>query len=231
MRSWSQKQATVVRSLFENDDRFTLVYGAVGSGKTAVATASLVVWSTRHRNEIIGLVAKTSSQTKDVILPEISKCCWELGIAFEKKDSQRYRVGRNLFRCFDGNDVTAIERIQGYNLAGLYVDEVVNMPEKILMEFDNRLRSGKEQRAIFTANPGNPAHWFKRNWVDRADSIGMRTYLLLMEDNPGLTERFVESTKLTSQGGFFRRRVLGEWANLDGNVYLDFREPAMAPAL
>ena len=169
MRHWSPKQAKVVRSLFENDDRFTLVYGAVGSGKTAVATASMVVWSTRHRNEIIGLVAKTSSQTKDVILPEIAKCCGELGINFRKKDSQRYRVGRNLFRCFDGNDVTAIERIQGYNLVGLYVDEVVNMPEKILMEFDNRLRSGNEQRAIFTANPGNPAHWFKKNWVDRAD--------------------------------------------------------------
>ena len=228
-RRWSQKQAEVVRSLYENPERFTLVYGAVGSGKTAAACASMVVWSTTVRNEIFGVVAKTTSQTKDVILPEIAKACAELGVAFQKKDSQRYQVGRNMFRTFDGNDVTAIERIQGYNLIGLYVDEVVNMPEMILMEFDNRLRAGREQRAIFTANPGNPAHWFKKSWVDRAEDISLRPYRLLMADNPGLSERFVESTKLTSQGGFYQRRVLGEWANLDGNVYLDFREPAEAP--
>ena len=64
---------------------------------------------------------------------------------------------------------------------------------------------------------------------DRADEIKMRQYLLLMSDNPGLSERFIESTKLTSQGGFYQRRVLGEWANLEGNVYTDFREPAHAP--
>ena len=229
MRRWSAKQLQVLRSLFQRDERFTLVYGAVGSGKTAVATAAMVVWASQLQDELIGVVAKTTAQTKDIIVPEVAKCCGELGLRFEKIDSQRYRVGRNIWRAFDGNDVTAIERIQGYNLAGLYVDEVVNMPEKILMEFDNRLRAGKDQRAIFTANPGNPAHWFKQQWVDRADEIGMRTYLLLMADNPGLSERFVESTKLTSQGGFYQRRVLGEWANLEGNVYTDFREPAMAP--
>ena len=229
MRKWSKKQRDVIKSLWTNDDRFTLVYGAVGSGKTAVATAAMVIWSTTLNQELIGLVAKTTAQTKDVIIPEIIKCCGELGIRFEKLDSQRYRVGRNTFRAFDGNDVSAIDRIQGYNLAGLYVDEVVNMPEMILMEFDNRLRAGKEQRAIFTANPGNPAHWFKRQWVDRAEDIHMRQFLLLMSDNPGLSDRFVESTKLTSQGGFYQRRVLGEWANLEGNVYTDFREPANAP--
>ena len=229
MRRWSAKQLQVLRSLFERKDRFTLVYGAVGSGKTAVATAAMVVWASQLQDELIGVVAKTTAQTKDIIVPEVSKCCGELGLRFEKIDSQRYRVGRNIWRAFDGNDVTAIDRIQGYNLAGLYVDEVVNMPEKILMEFDNRLRAGKDQRAIFTANPGNPAHWFKQQWVDRAEEIGMRQYLLLMADNPGLSERFVESTKLTSQGGFYQRRVLGEWANLEGNVYSNFREPAHAP--
>ena len=96
MRQWSSKQLKVLRSLYENDERFTLVYGAVGSGKTAVASAALVLWSTTVNQELIGLVAKTTAQTKDVVIPEIVKCCGELGIRFEKIDGQRFRVGRNI---------------------------------------------------------------------------------------------------------------------------------------
>lgn len=230
-RQWSAAQMPLI-DLYENPRRFILSCGAVGSGKTSAAIAGFVRWSLAYHEQMFGMVAKTTMQSSDVVLAEVRRFCREWKIPMDKDGSRkRLRVGTNLFRVFDSNDVTSIDRVQGYNLAGLYIDEVLNVPHQMMQEFDNRLRAVKSPKCVMTANPGSPAHWFKREWVDRADEVNLAQVHLMMDDNPTLSEEFKQSIKATSTGGFYNRRVLGQWAPLYGRIFPHYQMPAAPPPL
>ena len=230
-RNWSAAQMPLI-SLCDDPNRFILSCGAVGSGKTSAAIAGFVRWSLGYDEQMFGMVAKTTSQSNDVVLSEVRRFCREWKIPVDKDGSRkRLKVGTNTFRVFDSNDVTSIDRVQGYNLAGLYIDEVLNVPHQMMQEFDNRLRAVKSPKCVMTANPGNPAHWFKREWVDRADEVSLSQIHLMMDDNPTLSEEFKRSVRATSIGGFYKRRVLGQWAPLYGMIFPHYEMPSAPPDL
>ena len=73
-----------------------------------------------------------------------------------------------------------------------------------------------------TCNPGPPAHYLKKNYIDRSKDIRMKVWNFQFDDNPFLTEEYKAWLKSVYTGLWFRRMILGEWAVADGAIYSNF---------
>ena len=227
MRPWSDKQKTLC-NVHMLPERFIYAHGAVRSGKTAAALFGLVNFSLLFSGQVFALLAKTRRQSERVVMREVLTASAELDIRVRRLNAKEYLVGDNLFVLFDGVNVSSVPRIQGETYAGVYVDEVKNMPEEIMWELDNRL-SVPGAKLLMTSNPEGISHWFETEWHDRQDEIGMRSIHFLMDDNPKLTDEFKESVKRTSRKHHYVRRVEGRPADPYGLVWEDYAEPMACP--
>ena len=79
MRRWSNKQKPIV-NLTAMPNRFILVVGAVGSGKTAASIAGFIVHSLKYTGKVFAMIAKTSMQTDTVVKREVRVVAEELGM-------------------------------------------------------------------------------------------------------------------------------------------------------
>ena len=111
-------------------------------------------------------------------------------------------------------------------LAGVLMDEVALMPRSFVEQACARC-SVTGSRLWFNCNPAGPNHWFYREWILGAGERNALHLHFTMEDNPSLSPEIRQRYERLYTGIFYRRFVLGEWAQAEGRVY-DFFEPEMA---
>jgi len=125
--------------------------------------------------------------------------------------------GRDLY--FVGcPDISAMATIKGSTLAIGYIDEITEIPEPVFRMFEGRL-SVPGAKLLGTTNPDGPAHWFKKEFIDKADAIDLIHWDFNLEDNPILDEEFKKSIKASYTGLWYNRYILGEWALASGAIY------------
>ena len=81
-------------------------------------------------------------------------------------------------------------------------------------------------RLWFNCNPAGPSHWFYRTWILEAEKRNCLRLHFTMEDNPSLTPQIRQRYERLYSGVFYRRFILGQWAQAEGRVY-DFFSPEM----
>ncbi len=118
-------------------------------------------------------------------------------------------------------DVSAVTTIQGSTLAMAYVDEATCVPEPFWKMLESRL-SITGARLFATCNPEAPAHWLKKEYIDRSDIHNIKTWQFNLDDNPTLGEEFKRDIKASYTGVWYKRFILGEWCQATGAVYADF---------
>jgi PBSX family phage terminase large subunit len=110
-------------------------------------------------------------------------------------------------------------------LAGVLFDEVALMPRSFVEQALARC-SVSGSRFFFNCNPEYPSHWFYREWILEAGKRNCLRLHFTMEDNPSLTPQIRQRYQRLYTGVFYRRFILGQWAQAEGRVY-DFFEPDM----
>lgn len=127
------------------------------------------------------------------------------------------------------NDERAYEKIQGSSLGGAACDELVQTPESYyqILRGSCRLAGAK---ILNTTNPDMPAHYVKRNIIDKMPELNknkrrLAVYHFGLNDNHFLTPDFVESIKLQYTGVYWKRYIKGLWAAASGAIYEDFSIP------
>lgn len=203
--------------------------GAVRSGKTICMGLSFVCWAMRRfQGERFGLCGKTVGGLRRNLLDGLVPVLKELGFACTEKSSQHLLTVRfggrvNTFYLFGGKDEGSAALIQGVTLAGVLLDEAALMPRSFVEQACARC-SVKGAKLWFNCNPENPAHWFYREWVQRARERRALYLHFLMEDNPALSPEVIRRYGGMFSGNFYRRFVLGEWVAAEGRVYDFFDE-------
>ena len=139
------------------------------SGKSAVGGAAMVRESLKYKHATYGIIAVTLRQAASVVMTEVAKYCSEIGLPCRRISEKIYQVGYNQFHLFSANNQRAAISLQGYSLAGFYIDEVVNVPETVMLEITNRLSQVPMAKVIMTANTGNPNSWFYKDYLKRAE--------------------------------------------------------------
>ena len=205
--------------------------GAVRSGKTLAMGLGFFLWAmVSFRNRRFGICGKTIQSLRRNVLAEVLPRLEGLGLHWKEKRSENLLIvsfhGReNRFYIFGGRDESAASLIQGITFAGILMDEVALMPRSFVDQACARC-SVAGSRLWFNCNPAGPTHWFYREWILEAERKNCLRLHFTMEDNPSLTEEIRRRYQNLYTGVFYRRFILGQWAQAEGRVY-DFFGPEM----
>ena len=210
--SLSHKQ---INSINEADHAFNIWVGAVRSGKTFASILSLidVLKNGPPGNGMIIGVNRDTVQRN--VLLELYKF-----LGFQPpttKTTETKLYGRNIY-FVGAHDESAVRRIQGSTLAFAYVDEATCIPAPFWRMLISRL-SVKGAKLLATCNPEGPAHWLKKEFIDRASELDLKYWNFNLDDNPSLDESYKEKIKASYSGMWYKRYILGEWAVAHGLVY------------
>lgn len=218
------------------EDREALICdGAVRSGKTLAMGLGFFLWAmTCFRDRRFALCGKTIAALRRNVLSEILPKLGQMGAKWKEKRTENlvileFQGNRNEFYIFGGRDESSAALIQGMTLAGILMDEVALMPKSFVEQACARC-SVNGSRMWFNCNPAGPSHWFYRQWILEGESRNVLHLHFTMEDNPSLSEQIRKRYQRLYTGVFYRRYILGQWAQAEGRVY-DFFEPEMVRAV
>ena len=207
--------------------------GAVRSGKTVSEAFSFVMWGMEKFNgKNFGLCGKTvGALRRNVVKPLkqmlksrkyiIHDVLTENVLIIRKRYKQSDGTIKdtiNYFYIFGGKDEASQDLIQGITLAGCFFDEVALMPQSFVNQATARC-SEKGAKFWFSCNPDNPFHWFKKEWIDKAEEKKVLYLHFVMKDNPSLTRDVIERYEKLYTGIFYKRFILGLWVMADGVIY------------
>ena len=209
--------------------------GAVRSGKTLAMGLGFFLWAMScFSGQRFGVCGKTISSLRRNVLSGILPRLEAMGATWKERRTEnlvtvRFLGRENRFYIFGGRDESSASLIQGITFAGVLLDEVALMPRSFVDQACARC-SVAGSRLWFNCNPEGPNHWFYKTWILEAEKRNCLRLHFTMEDNPSLTEDIRERYRRLYTGVFYRRYILGQWAQAEGRVY-DFFGPEMVAAV
>ena len=235
-RPFSKKQRKVLNWWCEDspvrDCNGIIADGAIRSGKTLSMSLSFIMWAMAGFNGAnFAMCGKTIASFRRNVLFWLKLMLMSRGYKVREKrgDDNYVLVTRgsvqNTFYIFGGKDEGSQDLVQGVTLAGIFFDEVALMPESFVNQGTGRC-SVDGSKFWFNCNPGNPGHWFKKNWIDKAKEKNLIYLHFDMNDNLSLSEKIKERYRSMYSGVFYKRYVLGLWVAAEGAVYEQFSNNA-----
>ena len=220
----SEKQ---IDFLINSTARINIADGAIRSGKTHV-------FNLRWLEEIVTappgpflMAGKTIRTLERNVLKSQNGLFDLLGEGNYKYNSSTGEliIGNRIIYCIGANDEKAENKIRGMTLVSALCDEVTLFPKSFIEQLIGRC-SVKGGHLFWNCNPDTPYHYIKQDYLDNQEMKPLiNHWRFLMDDNPYLTTynpEYIEQAKRTFKGVFYKRNVLGEWANAEGLVYPHF---------
>lgn len=232
-RPFSQKQKKVLTWWMQNspvkDKDGIIADGAIRSGKTVCMSLSFVFWAMKiFQGHNFAMCGKTIGSFRRNVLFGLKLMLKSRGYhVSDHRADNMLEVSRNgvinYFYIFGGKDERSQDLIQGITLAGVFFDEVALMPESFVNQATGRC-SVTGSKFWFNCNPDGPYHWFKTEWIDKAEEKNLVILHFTMDDNLSLSEEIKQRYRSMYHGVFFKRYILGLWAMAEGIIY-DMFEP------
>ena len=203
--------------------------GAIRSGKTLSMSLSYVIWAMEtFDGNLFGMAGKTISSFRRNVLFWLKLMLLSRGYTVEDKRSENLVVisnglVTNYFYIFGGKDESSQDLIQGITLCGLLFDEVALMPESFVNQATGRC-SVEGSKLWFNCNPDSPKHFFKLDWIDKAEEKNLLYLHFNMRDNLSLSEKMIQRYEKMYSGTFFKRFILGLWVRAEGLIYSQFAD-------
>lgn len=213
----SDKQKQSIR---EADARINLWHGSVRSGKTLSSIIAFLEFVRTGPRGPLAIIGKTRDTVGRNVIDPMADLFGTLApsaVQYTRGAPTAVILGR-LVHIMGANDARSEGRLRGLTLAGAYADEATLVSREFWGQLLYRL-SVPGARLFATTNPDSPAHWLKREYLDRANELGMRHWHFTIDDNPALTPEFVTAIKAENVGLFHKRFVEGLWVAAEGAVY------------
>lgn len=208
--------------------------GAIRSGKSLSMSLSFVLWAmTKFEEQNFAMCGKTVGSFRRNVLGSLKVMLSGRGYAVVDNRSENLLVVQNgnrtnYFYIFGGRDERSQDLIQGITLAGVFLDEVALMPESFVNQATGRC-SVDGSAMWFNCNPSFPAHWFKREWVDKHEDKNLLYLHFTMNDNLSLSEAVKERYESMYTGVFYDRYIRGLWTLAEGIIYPMAKEAVEMP--
>jgi PBSX family phage terminase large subunit len=213
----SPKQRT---SIAEATARINLWEGSVRSGKTLSSIIAFLEALRTGPRGPVALIGKTRDTVARNIIDPMADLFGTLApaaVQYTRGAPTAVILGR-LCHVMGANDARSEGRIRGLTLALAYVDEASLVTRAFWGQLLFRL-SIPGAMLFATTNPDSPAHWLKREYLDRAEQLGLHSWHFTLDDNPALTDEYVAAIKAENVGLFRKRFVEGLWVAAEGAIY------------
>ena len=205
----------------ENKDRYLVLYGSAGSGKSVFAAQKLIIRLTtelHHRFLVVRKVANTiRSSAFQLILDVIA----EFGIREHftvNKTEMKITYTRNGNEIWFGglDDVEKLKSITG--ITSVWIEEATELKADDFDQIDLRLRGETPhyKQIILSFNPIDERHWLKERFFDN-DVDGCSILKTTYRDNEFLDEEYKRTLELKAKvnPNYYRIYVLGQWGRED----------------
>lgn len=207
--------------------------GSIRSGKTLSMSLAFAVWAMHsYNNQNFAMCGKTIGALRRNVIQALKLMLASRGYIVNDYRSDGLLVIRgdghvNTFYLFGGQDERSQDKVQGLTAAGAYFDEVALMPESFVNQACGRC-SVEGAKYWFNCNPESPNHWFKTNWIDKAEEKHLLHLHFLMDDNLTLSEAKKEQYRRNFSGVFYDRYIRGLWTLAEGIIYPMFKSAVSA---
>lgn len=200
--------------------------GSIRSGKTIACICSFLIWSLSvYKGENFILAGKTiGTLKKNVIGPMLQILeAWGLSYHYVRSSENYLEIGSNTYYLYDANNESSQDRLQGLTAAGAYADEVALFPRNFIEQMIGRC-SVDGAKIYMNCNPENPHHFVKEELIDKAKEKNIYHLHFTLDDNLTLSQEKKDMYRRMFTGVFYKRFILGEWAQTDGLVYQQFAD-------
>jgi PBSX family phage terminase large subunit len=203
-------------SILDSNARLNIWEGAIRSSKTV---ASIVRWLMYVRTAPKGPLA-VIGRTRDTIARNVLDVIADIapGAIHFNRGAPTCRILGRLVHVIGASDAKAEKVLRGLTLAGAYVDEITVIPEDFWTQLLGRM-SVRGAQLFGTTNPDNPAHWLRKNFLQRVDELDLYTIHFVLDDNPSLSDEYKAALKLEFVGLWYKRFILGQWVAAEGAIY------------
>ena len=216
-----------IRSIVQADARVNLWTGSISGGKTV---ASLLRWliyvATAPPGELV-VVGRTRQSIARNVFGPLADVSLFGPLAMHSQYTAGADTAKILGRTIHilgASDARSEMVLRGLTCAGAYVDELTLVNEDFWVQLLGRLRVPGAQ--IFaTTNPDSPAHFVKRQVIDRAVELGYRVFRFRLSDNEHLDPAYVAQINREFVGLWRRRFIDGDWVIAAGAIF-DMWDPA-----
>jgi PBSX family phage terminase large subunit len=214
---WGRFSRKGLESIANSDARFNLWHGAVRSSKTVCSIFRWLSYVETAPDGDLAMIAKTERTLARNIIGPMSQMVEPGEMVYNRGLGLISLFGRTIY-TIGANDERAVEKIQGWTLAGAYGDEVVLWPESAFRMMGTRL-SVPGSMFFGTMNPDSPLHYLKTNYIDRAGDLDLKAFHFELADNLNLDPRYVANLKKEYTGLWYKRFIEGLWVLAEGAIY------------
>ena len=218
----TEKQQAFIQASNRLKSRITLLYGSVRAGKTFIALmwfAAFVL--TRPKDDEFLMIGKTLTTLKRNSLNLLRSLVGEKNFTYAMSSKEGRLFGRTIW--LEGADNEAAEsKIKGMTLAGVYADELTEIPKNVTMQCLARI-SLPGARFIGTTNPDDPENYVNQDIILNP-VIDKHVVKFTIDDNTTLDPVYVEEIKKEFTGVFYERFILGNFVRAEGVIFRQFAD-------
>jgi len=202
--------------LYNNDNRYLVLMGGGGSGKSVFAAQKIiyrVLTEDNHKILVVRKVAKTSRQSTFSLLRAIINS-WGLSELFSTNKTEMEITCKNGNQIIHAglDDVEKLKSIQG--VTSIWIEEASELLPEDFRQLDIRLRGQTKnyKQIILTFNPVSITHWLKKEFFDTKKPkavVSKTTY----KDNKFLPKEDIEVLEgfKESDPYYYQVYCLGQW--------------------
>ena len=190
--------------------------GSIRSSKTTAQVLDWLRWLPDAPPGPLAIVGKTRDTVGRNVLDVFDQM--HPGVIDWRQGAPTCRILGRLHHVLGANDSKSESKVRGLTLAGALVDEVTLVPQDLWVTLLGRLSVGGAY-LTGTTNPDSPFHWFKTQYLDRADYLGWSVWHFTMRDNPGLSAEYIARMEREYTGLYYRRFITGEWVAAEGAIF------------
>lgn len=212
---WDEKINEVYYPLLFNEDRYLVLMGGAGSGKSVFAAQKIIGRCLKERHRFL-IIRKVSDTLKDSVFKLIVGRLSDMGILglCEVNKTEKTITFPNkseiLMKGLD--DPEKIKSIAG--ITGIWVEEATELQSEDFDQLDLRLRgeTPSYKQIIFSFNPISEQSWLKARFFDDPPE-SCTTLVTTYEHNHFIDPEYrdILELKAKTNPNFYRVYKLGQW--------------------
>lgn len=218
MKELSLKQQD---ALLNSTARINILEGAVRSGKSFVSLLRWIDFCINGPKGPLIICGRTDKTIKRNIIIPLQNLVGN-GVVYRSGKGEIQFYDRTIY-VVGANDDRAEAKIRGSEFAGALIDEATLIPENFFKMLLSRM-SIPGASLFASTNPDSPYHWLKRDFIDRAHELDLKTFKFNIHDNPSLSEKYIKDLSDEYRGLWYKRFILGNWVIAEGTVFDFFDE-------
>lgn len=218
---FSDKQKDVLNAYIKDDTFFSLLSGAIRSGKSYIAVLAFFLYTQALGKGRVNLIVGRNLRIMEIeLLDTLYNISDEMGATYTYSRTRGVLFINGVqYIVVAAHDEHSYKRIQSLTAGSALIDEIQLLPENFINQLIARL-SFKDSKILATCNPEGARHWLKIKFID-TKKIGYLNNFTL-DDNPTLPDSVKDRYRDMFTGIFYERNILGKWVQAEGVIYKDY---------